>query len=65
MESILAENGTPVDTDAFIAGDVKPAGLVVAYLNHENGQVRLYEMSEEVSENWRHERSGRRERGGL
>lgn len=53
MESILAENGSLIDTDAFIAGDLKPAGLVVAYLNHENEQMALYEMNEEVSANWR------------
>ena len=58
MESILAENGSLIDLDAFVAGDLKPAGLVVAYLNHENEQVLVYEMNAEVSENWRN-RAGR------
>ena len=53
METILAGHGTEIDVDDFLRREVKPAGLVVAYLNHETEVPRVYEMSEEVSENWR------------
>jgi hypothetical protein len=53
IEGILAEHGTAIDLDGFLAGDIKPAGLLVLYLDGESAQTTLYEMSAEVSENWR------------
>ncbi|MES1258429.1 MAG: hypothetical protein ABUS51_08360 [Acidobacteriota bacterium] len=53
METILAEHGVRLDMERFLAGDVKPAGLVIAYLNHESEVPAVFEMSAEVSRNWR------------
>lgn len=53
MEAILSEHGTLLDTERFLSGEIKPAGLVIAYLNHQVNDAVLYEMSPEVSEKWR------------
>jgi len=53
MESILHSHGTALEMEKFLAGEYKPQGLVVAYLDHETEQTTLYEMSEEVTANWR------------
>jgi hypothetical protein len=53
MEAILAEHGARLDMERFLAGDLKPGGLVIAYLNHEAEIPAVYEMSAEVSQNWR------------
>jgi hypothetical protein len=53
IESILAEHGTPLDIERFLSGEIKPAGVLVLYLNAGAPQARLYELSAEVSEKWR------------
>jgi hypothetical protein len=53
IESILAEHGTPLDIEEFLSGEIKPAGVLVLYLNPESPRTHLYELSAEVSEKWR------------
>jgi hypothetical protein len=53
IEAILTEHGTVLDIEQFLAGEVKPAGVLVLYLNPLSPQARLYELSAEVSEKWR------------
>jgi hypothetical protein len=53
IESILAEHGTPLDIEQFMGGEIKPAGVLVLYLDPASPQARLYELSAEVSEKWR------------
>jgi hypothetical protein len=53
MEEILTHDGAVLNTEQFLTGTVKPAGLVIAYLDHETEQTLLFEMNEEVSANWR------------
>ena len=53
IESILAEHGTLLDIEQFLGGEIKPAGVLVLYLNPASPQAHLYELSAEVSEKWR------------
>lgn len=56
MEEILREHGTVVAMEPFLNGEVKPAGLVVVYLDPEAQGATLYEMDAQVSDNWRNRR---------
>ena len=53
MESILAEHGTPLDLERLLAGEIKPAGVLILYLDPGAPAPSLYEMNAEVSEKWR------------
>ncbi|MGD1072532.1 MAG: hypothetical protein ABSB15_20600 [Bryobacteraceae bacterium] len=53
MESILAEHGTLLEIEQFLGGEIKPAGVLVLYLNPASPEAHLYELSAEVSEKWR------------
>ena len=53
IEAILAEHGTQLDIEQFLGGEIKPAGVLVLYLDPAFPQARLYELSAEVSEKWR------------
>jgi hypothetical protein len=52
MEAILSEHGTALEMERFLAGELDPQGLVIAYLNPEQEEVTLYEMNATISENW-------------
>jgi hypothetical protein len=56
MEEILAEHGTVLEMEPFLRGELKPAGLVVVYLDPAAQGATLYEMDEMVSDNWRNRR---------
>ena len=53
MEAILAEHGSVLEMERFLTGSLKPEGLVIAYLNPQQEDVTLYEMSAEITDNWR------------